>query len=184
MPPGPYRAFVVATRTKVPHVISSRLKKITVKETRRLWAAQLLRGAVLKSASPPHASAGSAGDLLAFLNPWCVVSCIDHPVCGSVERCRYLRSPQHIITPRIIAPSARTNLSSPTHLYLPIQPPHHGAVVSLLRLAIQKTGRLTESSRALVSECEIELEQAGAKLRAQAFFPWRCQGRVLFTRWL
>ena len=56
--------------------------------------------------------------------------------------------------------------------------------MSLLRLAIQKSGRLTDSSRALISECGIELEQAGAKLRAQAFFPWRCQGGVLFTWWL
>ncbi len=51
--------------------------------------------------------------------------------------------------------------------------------MSLLRLAIQKTRRLTESSRALVSECEIELEQAGARLRAAAFnFPLE----VIFLR--
>jgi ATP phosphoribosyltransferase len=51
--------------------------------------------------------------------------------------------------------------------------------VSLLRLAIQKSGRLTDASRALISECGIELEQAGAKLRAPALnFPLE----VLFLR--
>ncbi len=51
--------------------------------------------------------------------------------------------------------------------------------MSLLRLAIQKSGRLTDASRALISECGIELEQAGAKLRAPAFnFPLE----VLFLR--
>lgn len=51
--------------------------------------------------------------------------------------------------------------------------------MSLLRLAIQKSGRLTDASRALISECGIELEQTGAKLRAPAFnFPLE----VLFLR--
>lgn len=51
--------------------------------------------------------------------------------------------------------------------------------MSLLRLAIQKSGRLTDASRALISECGIELEQAGAKLRSPAFnFPLE----VLFLR--
>jgi ATP phosphoribosyltransferase len=41
-----------------------------------------------------------------------------------------------------------------------------------LRLAIQKSGRLTEASRSLIAECGIELEQFGASLRAYAFnFP-------------
>ncbi len=44
--------------------------------------------------------------------------------------------------------------------------------MSLLRVAIQKSGRLTEASRTLISECGIEVEQIGAKLRAPAFnFP-------------
>ncbi len=49
----------------------------------------------------------------------------------------------------------------------------------LLRFAIQKSGRLTDSSRLLISECGIELEPAGAKLRSPAFnFPIE----VLFLR--
>jgi len=51
--------------------------------------------------------------------------------------------------------------------------------VSLLRLAIQKSERLTDSSLALISECGIELEQAGAKLRAPAF---KLPLEVLFLR--
>jgi ATP phosphoribosyltransferase len=48
-----------------------------------------------------------------------------------------------------------------------------------IRLAIQKSGRLTEASRTLLAECGIELEQMGASLRAQAFnFPME----VLFLR--
>lgn len=44
--------------------------------------------------------------------------------------------------------------------------------MSVIRLAIQKSGRLTEASRALIAECGIELEAMGASLRAQAFnFP-------------
>jgi ATP phosphoribosyltransferase len=55
----------------------------------------------------------------------------------------------------------------------------HGVIVSLLRIAIQKSGRLTDASRALISECGIELEQMGASLRAPAFnFPLE----VLFLR--
>jgi ATP phosphoribosyltransferase len=51
--------------------------------------------------------------------------------------------------------------------------------MTLLRLAIQKSGRLTDASRALISECGIELEPMGAKLRAPAFnFPLE----VLFLR--
>jgi ATP phosphoribosyltransferase len=49
----------------------------------------------------------------------------------------------------------------------------------LLRFAIQKSGRLTDSSRLLISECGIELEPAGAKLRSPAYnFPME----VLFLR--
>jgi ATP phosphoribosyltransferase len=45
-------------------------------------------------------------------------------------------------------------------------------VSTALRLAIQKSGRLTDASRALIAECGIELEQMGGKLRAPAFnFP-------------
>ncbi|NDC39563.1 MAG: ATP phosphoribosyltransferase [Proteobacteria bacterium] len=40
--------------------------------------------------------------------------------------------------------------------------------MSLLRLAIQKSGRLTEDSRTLIAECGIELDYVGAKLRAAA----------------
>jgi len=40
--------------------------------------------------------------------------------------------------------------------------------MSVLRIAIQKSGRLSESSRSLISECGIELEQMGAALRAPA----------------
>lgn len=44
--------------------------------------------------------------------------------------------------------------------------------MSLLRVAIQKSGRLTEASRSLIAECGVEIEQIGAKLRAPAFnFP-------------
>lgn len=44
--------------------------------------------------------------------------------------------------------------------------------MSVIRLAIQKSGRLTEASRTLIAECGIELEPTGASLRAQAFnFP-------------
>jgi ATP phosphoribosyltransferase len=44
--------------------------------------------------------------------------------------------------------------------------------MTILRLAIQKSGRLTDASRALIAECGIELEQMGGKLRAPAFnFP-------------
>jgi ATP phosphoribosyltransferase len=44
--------------------------------------------------------------------------------------------------------------------------------VSLVRVAIQKSGRLTEASRTLIAECGIEIEQIGAKLRAPAYnFP-------------
>jgi ATP phosphoribosyltransferase len=51
--------------------------------------------------------------------------------------------------------------------------------MSLLRVAIQKSGRLTDASRALISECGIEFEQMGGKLRAQAFnFPLE----ILFLR--
>ena len=51
--------------------------------------------------------------------------------------------------------------------------------MSLLRIAIQKSGRLTDSSRSLISECGIELEQMGGKLRAPAFnFPLE----ILFLR--
>jgi len=51
--------------------------------------------------------------------------------------------------------------------------------MSVVRLAIQKSGRLTEASRALIAECGIELEPMGASLRAQAFnFPVE----VLFLR--
>jgi ATP phosphoribosyltransferase len=38
----------------------------------------------------------------------------------------------------------------------------------MLRLAIQKSGRLTEDSRALISECGIELERTNGKLRIPA----------------
>lgn len=45
-------------------------------------------------------------------------------------------------------------------------------MVPVLRLAIQKSGRLTDASRSLIAECGIELEQMGGKLRAPAFnFP-------------
>ncbi|MFN4894765.1 MAG: ATP phosphoribosyltransferase [Pseudomonadota bacterium] len=51
--------------------------------------------------------------------------------------------------------------------------------MSMVRLAIQKSGRLTEASRTLIAECGIELEPMGASLRAQAFnFPLE----VLFLR--
>jgi ATP phosphoribosyltransferase len=41
-----------------------------------------------------------------------------------------------------------------------------------IRLAIQKSGRLTELSRKLIAECGIELEPSSAKLRAPAYnFP-------------
>lgn len=51
--------------------------------------------------------------------------------------------------------------------------------MTVVRLAIQKSGRLTEASRALIAECGIELEPMGASLRAQAFnFPVE----VLFLR--
>lgn len=51
--------------------------------------------------------------------------------------------------------------------------------MSLLRVAIQKSGRLTDASRCLISECGIELEQMGGKLRAPAFnFPLE----ILFLR--
>lgn len=51
--------------------------------------------------------------------------------------------------------------------------------MSSVRLAIQKSGRLTETSRALIAECGIELEPMGASLRAMAFnFPVE----VLFLR--
>lgn len=44
--------------------------------------------------------------------------------------------------------------------------------MSQLRFAIQKSGRLTDQSRALIAECGIELEPAGAKLRSSAYnFP-------------
>lgn len=44
--------------------------------------------------------------------------------------------------------------------------------MSLLRVAIQKSGRLSEESRTLIAECGIEIEQIGAKLKAPAFnFP-------------
>lgn len=41
--------------------------------------------------------------------------------------------------------------------------------MSRLRFAIQKSGRLTDQSRALIAECGIELEPAGAKLRSSAY---------------
>lgn len=51
--------------------------------------------------------------------------------------------------------------------------------MSILRLAIQKSGRLTDASRSLIAECGIELEPMGASLRALAFnFPVE----VLFLR--
>lgn len=51
--------------------------------------------------------------------------------------------------------------------------------MSPLRIAIQKSGRLTDSSGSLISECGIELEQMGGKLRAPAFnFPLE----ILFLR--
>jgi len=44
--------------------------------------------------------------------------------------------------------------------------------VVTLRIAIQKSGRLTEASRALISECGIEVEPVGAQLVAPAYnFP-------------
>lgn len=44
--------------------------------------------------------------------------------------------------------------------------------MSVLRIAIQKSGRLTESSRKLIAESGIEVEQVGAQLRSAAYnFP-------------
>jgi ATP phosphoribosyltransferase len=41
-----------------------------------------------------------------------------------------------------------------------------------IRVAIQKSGRLSEASRKLIAECGIQVEQVGAQLRAPAFnFP-------------
>lgn len=51
--------------------------------------------------------------------------------------------------------------------------------MTIIRLAIQKSGRLTEACRTLIRECGIELEPMGASLRAPAFnFPVE----VLFLR--
>jgi ATP phosphoribosyltransferase len=51
--------------------------------------------------------------------------------------------------------------------------------MTTIRLAIQKSGRLTEACRTLIKECGIELEPMGASLRAPAFnFPVE----VLFLR--
>lgn len=51
--------------------------------------------------------------------------------------------------------------------------------MTLLRFAIQKSGRLTEPSRALIAECGIEFEPSGAKLRSLADnFPFE----LLFLR--
>lgn len=48
-----------------------------------------------------------------------------------------------------------------------------------LRVAVQKSGRLTDASKKLISECGIEVEQVGAQLRAAAYnFPLE----VLFLR--
>ncbi len=44
--------------------------------------------------------------------------------------------------------------------------------MSLLRIAIQKSGRLTDASRKLIAESGIEVEQVGAQLRSAAYnFP-------------
>lgn len=44
--------------------------------------------------------------------------------------------------------------------------------MSVLRIAIQKSGRLTEASRKLIAESGIEVEQVGAQLRSAAYnFP-------------
>lgn len=44
--------------------------------------------------------------------------------------------------------------------------------MSVVRVAIQKSGRLTEASRTLIAESGIEIEQIGAKLRSAAYnFP-------------
>ena len=44
--------------------------------------------------------------------------------------------------------------------------------MSVLRIAIQKSGRLTEASRKLIAESGIEVEQIGAQLRSAAYnFP-------------
>jgi ATP phosphoribosyltransferase len=44
--------------------------------------------------------------------------------------------------------------------------------MSILRVAIQKSGRLTDASRKLIAESGIEVEQIGAKLRSAAYnFP-------------
>ena len=51
--------------------------------------------------------------------------------------------------------------------------------MTTIRVAIQKSGRLSESSRKLIAECGIEVEQVGAQLRAPAFnFPME----LLFLR--
>lgn len=51
--------------------------------------------------------------------------------------------------------------------------------MTILRFAIQKSGRLTEGSRSLIGECGIELEPSSAKLRSPAYnFPME----VLFLR--
>jgi ATP phosphoribosyltransferase len=51
--------------------------------------------------------------------------------------------------------------------------------MTIVRLAIQKSGRLTEASRTLIAEHGIELDPMGASLRAQALnFPLE----VLFLR--
>lgn len=55
--------------------------------------------------------------------------------------------------------------------------------MSVIRLAIQKSGRLTEASRALVAECGIELEPMGASLRTLASnFPVEVLQNVLSER--
>jgi ATP phosphoribosyltransferase len=51
--------------------------------------------------------------------------------------------------------------------------------MSLLRIAVQKSGRLTEASRKLIAESGIQVEQVGAQLRAMAYnFPME----LLFLR--